>query len=221
MSATAERLSRLTFDEESHQFHWDGERVPSVTEILKSAGMYGYDSSGPGAGTGRPIPEDVMEHARDRGKAIHLAAQLFDENDLDWETLPPEVSEYLDCYKAWRDFVGFVPTLIEQPIFDEKLKYAGICDRAGYIGHQFIVLDIKTTGGLKIWHPKQLAAYAQCIKHEGGEWPWLIMLELKPSTKRGYRDHVYGPDAAQGEFEVFKAALTMWKDRLEWNLKRR
>jgi hypothetical protein len=220
MGASLAPISRLTFDEETHTFYFDGERVPSVTEILKSAGTYNYDAAGSGAGYS--IPEEVLENARDRGKEVHEATQLDDEDDLDEESLSEDVLPYLDSYRAWRRDMGFKPELIEQPVFDEQLRYAGICDRAGYIDHQHVVVDIKTVGGLKIWHSKQLAAYANCVKKPGAhEWPWLIVLELKPNTKRGYHEHIFGPDAAKGAFDVFVAALKIWKDRTEWTTKRR
>ena len=67
-SATAERF---TFDPIEHIYRFDGQRVPSVTQILEPL----IDYSG--------VPNGVLQYAADRGTAVHLATEFYDDGDLD------------------------------------------------------------------------------------------------------------------------------------------
>ena len=55
----------LSFDPITHQYRLDGERVPSVTQVLSVCGLI----------------DDTWytEESRQRGQAIHLATKLLDE----------------------------------------------------------------------------------------------------------------------------------------------
>jgi hypothetical protein len=208
MMAALEPLALVPdFDEETHTFRVDGRIVPSVTGILKAAGI-GHTGT---TDEGFEISEEVMEAARDRGTDAHLACQLLDESDLDWDSLDEEIEPYVTGYQNWKDAAGFVPDLIERPLYNETDDYCGIVDRAGWIGDERVVVDIKTgSGGLKPWHPIQTAAYAACIPGAKGIWPTRIVLVLKATTKKGFTEYRFSPRTAEWDYEVFKAARTIW-----------
>jgi hypothetical protein len=196
------------FDEEVHCYRVDGRVVPGVTSILKAAGI-GHSDTTDGGFT---VPADVMEAARDRGHDVHLACEYLDRGgvDVDWdEGEEPEWWPYLLAYEQFKEDTGFVPDLIEQPLYCAEYDYTGTLDRAGWIGDERVVVDLKSGGGgLKPWHPVQLAAYAYPLK--GETWPLRIVVEFKPQLKRKqYKMHRFSPASAEWDFKVFLAARTI------------
>lgn len=149
--------SSLTFDEQSHIYRINGVEIPSVTQILKNAGI--IDST------------FYTEESRLRGTAVHLATQYLDEGNLDWSSLDETLIPYVQAYKKFKDESGFSPDLIEERIYRKAthdrpicLDYAGTLDRAGtfvILDHDsdYGIVDIKT-GSVPEWAGIQLAAYA-------------------------------------------------------------
>ena len=143
----------IQFDEKTHTYTLDGVEIPSVTHICRFL-AYDYKSDRPWL---------AAEAAR-RGTAIHEACALIDYGEEPEET--PEISGYL---KAYRRFLSdYQPDweLIEHPMGDIELGYAGTLDRYGVIGDRPCILDIKT-GQI---HPAsvqaQLTAYKFLFPHE-------------------------------------------------------
>lgn len=138
----------LSFNRELHQFKIDGTPVPSVTQILKGAG----------------IIDDrwFSEYSATRGTLIHQTCELYDLGDLDEETLDPVLAGYLAGWKKFRDETEFVQTQIESPVYNIGLQYAGILDRVGYVNDENTLIDIKS-GAVPWWVGLQLAAYASCL----------------------------------------------------------
>lgn len=142
---------RLHFDEKCHVYTLDGQKVPSVTTILKPLGMY------------NGIPKKILEAAALRGTNVHLACELDDEGALDEESLDPEYVPYVCAWRKFRE--DFQPDFIgtEQRVFNEKLRYAGTYDRLAIIDLRIILIDIKTTKANMPSLPAQLSAYAHCL----------------------------------------------------------
>ncbi len=113
-----------------------GAVVPRVSWILQALDIYGE------------IREDVLARAAARGTAVHESCQLWDENDLDEESLDPRIAPYLDGWKSFRKDTGFEPEHIEVAIHNSPYNYAGRIDRIGKVssGKTFLV-DIKTGSG--------------------------------------------------------------------------
>lgn len=112
----------LTFDEARHEYRFNGVVVPGVTSLLRQLHSF--------AG----VPLDVLDRARDRGKDVHLACQLFDEDDLDEEALQRLDPEVFGYFEGWKRFMRDCEpnwTAIEQPVFHKLLRYAGTPDRFG------------------------------------------------------------------------------------------
>lgn len=119
----------LTFDEPTHTYRWKGVVVPSVTQVL--GGLYSF------AG----VPLEVLEAAKERGSDVHLACQLFDENDLRDESLTDEVRGYL---KGWQKFTrdcAPVWSAIEKPVYHQGMRFAGTPDRMGRFFYQGLLID--------------------------------------------------------------------------------
>jgi hypothetical protein len=146
----------LEFDADTHTYYVDGEIMPSVTQVLKEAGI--VDT------------QWFTEFGRWRGSAVHKATHYFDEGDIDRRTLDPIVKPFVADWKQFREQTGFTPTMIEQPYHDALYGYCGTPDRRGYfIGgkpeESKELIDIKTYPGGKApwWTRLQLAAYGRLI----------------------------------------------------------
>jgi hypothetical protein len=205
---TIPRTAEPDFDEETHCFRVDGRVIPSVTGILRAAGIGHSDTTE----SGFTISEEVMEIARERGSNVHLACEYLDRGgvDCDWDDgEEPDWWPYALAYEQFKEDTGFVPDLIEHRVYCAEHDYCGILDRAGWIENERVVLDLKSGGGgLKPWHPVQLAAYAYPIG--GDEWPLRMVVELKPDLKRKqYKVHRFSPQSAGWDMEVFLAARTI------------
>ena len=135
----------LTFDEKEHIYRLGDEILPSVTEVIKGAGL---------AGDFMPDPWYLQ-----RGSLVHAASALLDRNDLDESSLDPAIAGYVQGYRNFLKETGFVPEVIEVPRFNPKLMFAGTPDRVGRLDGEGIVLDLKTGVSRPRWHRLQTAAY--------------------------------------------------------------
>ena len=143
-------MSEANFRESDHTYHYRGRRIPSVTELLKPVTGYRGDGAAMALGT-----------------AVHDATALDDYDDLDEDSVQPEVWPYLEAWRSFRrqHLVGPVFDGIEEMVHHPRLGYAGTLDRRGEVqwprdGHKPSILDIKTGSGSYPWYPLQLYAYA-------------------------------------------------------------
>ncbi len=145
-------MSRLIFYDEGHEYQVDGEKVPSVSEILRfiSREVYG------------DVAQYTLDNAADRGTRIHKACELLDKYgkvECD-EDIAPYVKGYLrylrDNKPQW--------TMIECAMLHNELRYAGTVDRFGTIDGSTVLADIKSSSVIqtRLVTP-QLAAYAMLL----------------------------------------------------------
>jgi len=191
----------LTFDEPSHTYRHGGDLVPSVTQIL---GMMTDLSC---------IRESILEYAKTRGHGVHLGCELYDQDDLDWDSVGAELRPYIDAWADFRAKTGFVPIQIEQRVFHPHLRYAGTLDRSGIFQGELSIIDIKAVASMYPTTGMQTAAYAEAIhagdpkapKHTGR---YAVQLLRTGKWKlHTYRDRTDWP--------VFVSALTLmnWAHR--------
>lgn len=108
----------IEFSEATHEYFVDGERKPSVTQVLKICGMVD--------------DRFFTEFGRWRGSATHKATHYYDEGDIDRRTIDPAVKPRLNGWIKFRKDTGYTPTLIEQICYDEIREFCGRPDRRGY-----------------------------------------------------------------------------------------
>ena len=146
-------MAQLTFYDEKHEYWYDGERIPSVSEILRFASREAYAT----------VNQVVMDEARDRGTRVHKACETLDRTG--------EVDADSDIVGYVKAYVRFVKEhkpkweLIEKPMMHPSKEYAGTLDRYGVIdGTTCCVLDIKTTSRIiKQLVSPQLYAYRKML----------------------------------------------------------
>jgi len=211
VSAQLDGAPALSFDAARHEYRVAGRVVPSVTQIL--APLYDFAS----------IPPGVLERKRQIGDAVHAAIALEAMGEeLDPESIDPEIVGYLD---GWRSFVRerhYTPILSEAKVYHRALRYAGTLDGAGTLdaggkdGRVTALLDAKATYELHPAVGPQTAAYLAAA-HDCGLLPKTVKaryaLHLRP-------DGTYGLDqlSEASDFAVFQSALTLLNFKRRHNL---
>ena len=186
----------LPYIEATHQYFIDGVEVPSVTTVLKSAG----------------IIDDrfYTEAGRERGTAVHLACQLLDEDDLDWDSVGEEISGYLKAYQAFKKDSGFKPLKIEEGVYNRSYQYAGRYDRLGEIDGKIVLMDIKT-GAIPKWVALQLTGYEIAINESIHTNPVQELFALQLRENGSYT--LKAVESGREKQEVFLSAVRLyhWK----------
>lgn len=136
------------FDNATHTYYLDGVIVPSVTQILYRAGLINFSY----------VDTETLRQKADIGTKVHTACQMWDDDELDEETLHPVLAGYLDSWKKFREMTGFIPDVHEKMVISRRYKFGGTMDVVGMIGKDRTLVDIKTGCKTKA-HPIQTAAY--------------------------------------------------------------
>lgn len=182
----------IELDRDTHTY---SPNLPSVTTILKSAGL--IDTA------------FYTEDGRKRGSAVHLACELLDQNDLDESTVDPQIAGYLDAYRNFRGTSMWEWDWIEAPLMDKTRMYCGTPDR--FLVHKpHRLLDIKT-GAFQRWHPIQAAAYVNCLDDPFSYSRYGLYLQNDGKfSLREFPRTEYMSDLA-----IFQSALNIyyWKER--------
>lgn len=192
----------LTFDEAKHIYRWDGDIVPGVSDIL--------------AGIGIVNPRIYNRGAAQRGKDVHLATQLLDEERLDRSALAPKYQGYVTAYERFKQNTGFEVITIEEPLYIDRWRYAGTLDRRGVLypalkKEEKIILDIKS-GVREGWHDIQLMAYSMAFEYPYKRYDLYL-------TSRGSYKLIEAADPL--DRNIWLAALTLYNYRGLRNGKRK
>lgn len=177
----------FTFDANAHAYYLDGVEIPHVTGILHTAGLtreYGG-----------------FHEAQWRGLHVHNACELYDLNDLDWNSVYPEWLGYVKAWARFRDDTGFQPTLIEFQAHHPAFRYAGTLDRRGILDGRPVQLDLKT-GTEEDWHRYQTAGYKLLRDDFKDDRRGAIYLSVDGTYRLVWHDD-------DADFRVFLAALTI------------
>lgn len=141
-------IADLVFNPADHTFTYGGLPVPSVTRILHH--VMGTDTRW------------YTEESRKRGSAVHLFCQQIDEGWFDKAKVPAELWGYVQAYLGFVASSKWQPIIIEEPVYNPALRYAGIIDRFGILNGERVVIDLKT-GYPTAVDPLQTAAYSMCL----------------------------------------------------------
>ena len=161
----------LEFYPETHIYKAEGKVVPAVSEITRFIQREVYQEADPAA----------MDVAADRGIRVHKGCEELDRTGI--TECDPEIIPYLTAYNNFRIEHDVQWEMIEEPILNEDLWYAGTLDRYGYVDGKATLLDIKTTkritGKNKLQYAVQLTLYEMIIAKKKGILPDLVVLQLK------------------------------------------
>lgn len=147
-------LDRLSYDDALHEYRYDGNVVPSVTQALGRLSAEEY----------RGVDAEVMERAAQLGKAVHRVIELDLRDDLDVESLSEGLLPY---YESWRNFLatsGFTAVLSEQRVYSARYGYAGTLDLFGILNGEAVLIDAKRTAQVPRTAGPQTAAYETALR---------------------------------------------------------
>src|SRR3990167_2311324 len=111
---------RFTYDDDTHVYTLNGSPIPSNTRILEAGGITNYDD----------VPKDRLEYAKNRGKAVHKAAELHLNGMLDRYTLHQDVAPYLEGFVRFEKLSGFKSLMTETPIYSKVWRFGTKIGRA-------------------------------------------------------------------------------------------
>ncbi|MEA2014636.1 MAG: hypothetical protein U9N38_04955 [Thermodesulfobacteriota bacterium] len=193
----------LKFDEATHTYTVNGSVIPSVTQIIdewieiRSLYVNRY--------TGIAVEKESFDKARDRGKKIHKMVHLALKNDLDIDSLSPEMEKVYDQFWDW--FMIHRPKIIysEEPMYSEKFGYAGTIDIVCEINKKVVVVDVKT--GLYGMAGIQLAGYENLIKEWSKQWKTIPRYVLAlPANGGSYK---FKRMEKRTDWDTFKTMLAL------------
>lgn len=149
----------LTFDEQGHQYFYDGKPVVNVTRVLSVLTDYSH------------IDPEKLRIAQEKGTAVHKTVELWCKGDLDEETLPEWLKPVL---AKWIEFVGqtgFKVIESEKMLWHPVFHYAGMCDLFGYMAHykKHALIDLKRSFFAGQAIGLQLSAYLLAYAEENKE----------------------------------------------------
>lgn len=137
----------LTFDEESHLYLHDGDPIPSVTQVI---GQYKEVKIGDlvwlvDTFTGEAYDPEMFRRAAEVGTAIHKGCALLAQGkQLNWNALPEQLVAPLERFVQWMADFCVEPVMVEKPLADSKLWYAGTGDLFCRVCGDLTAVDIKT-----------------------------------------------------------------------------
>jgi hypothetical protein len=155
----------FVYDRETRRHTVDGERVPSVTEVISGLGW---------------LPtEYYTRQAAIRGVRVHSATVLLEGPGLKWESLKriskalgEDIEPYVRAYDKFLVREKWESSQIEVPLASEVYRFVGCPDRIHKSGRRG--LDLKTGSWSKMWK-YQMGGYYVLTGVEA----WDI-LELRP-----------------------------------------
>jgi len=187
----------LHLDPVSHAYTLGNRILPSVTEIIRTAGLMGE--------WGQNDEESML-----LGRFVHEAAHLLDTGNYDHESGENQPWKlHLEQYERFKADTGFKVKKSELSVYHPQFFYAGTLDKIGMLNDCIVILDLKT-GARMPWHDIQVAAYANVYRAES--IAKCFQLYLTPFNY--YLREVSGLYAA---FQVFLAALSIYRWKEEHN----
>ncbi len=192
-------------DIEAHTYHFNGQRVISITDVLADQGFADYSK----------IPASIREFALARGRAVADATLLLDEGRLQWsslkETVVWEGKEYtwtlgrVLAYVKFKKEFRFHPIVREKPFYDPVYGYAGRPDCFGEIFCGPATVQLKC-GPVEPWVGLQTAAEARLLMLAGYETRKRYGIELRA-------DGTFKPTPFKDslDFKIFLSALAVSK----------
>lgn len=192
----------LQFDPKKHQYSVSGRVLPSVTQILKAAGLIDYSM----------IPQDVLRAAAWRGTAVHQALQFMDDGELDESSVPPELAGYIEAARRFYAESGFEVAHNEFRDYHRTYLYAGTMDRTGTFPDGSLAIVDWKTGLVMPGHGLQLVAYANLLSRPRA----YRRIALKLNDDGTYRVHEYPPQNFERDWAVFLSGLACFNWALQY-----
>lgn len=190
-------IEGLTFDESTHTYYYQGNKVPGVTGCLENVGLSDFSM----------VPFDVLEQAQELGTEVHKIIEMSNKG-LELPSCSDEAMARLLQYDQFVHDLGVEVVESEKIIFNKKYMYAGTLDLVAVLTKSTrstgpCIIDFKT-GGKSMAHPIQLSAYEYGYKTDKRSSLDTYTLYLENDDYK-----LEGPFRSRQYFDVFLSALTV------------
>ena len=165
-------MTELMFFEKGHIYMVGGERLPSVSDLVRFMSREVYKDAQPWR----------LEAAAAKGTAVHQATELLDATGT--AEIDGDYQGYLRAYAAFLNEHEVSWELTEYADYHPELKYAGTIDRYGTVDGQRLLVDIKSTATtyIQLW-TASVNLYRMMLERRGWEIDGLAILHLKKDGK--------------------------------------
>ncbi len=202
----------LLYDPETHTSTCGDRPVPHVTAVLAACGMSTDFSA---------LPRVVRDRAgwkRALGTAVHLDCHAYDDDDLDWATLDPQVRPYVEAWATARANLRLRPVQRERQVFDRLHWYTGILDAIceDPDGPGLALVDLKVGDPRAAAADLQTGSYAQAWErqHSGSRITRRMAVWLRPGRRVPYTVDPYDGVKHSRDFQKFLACLTVYNEQV-------
>jgi hypothetical protein len=187
----------LEFNPALHEYRDGDVVVPSVTHVLKTAGIVNDRFF-------------TSAEARDKGVAAHELCERYAQGRrVDARGRRLDGLEYVNAFAAWIRGTGAYAVSTEATIDHviDGFRYCGRYDLLAEIRGLRVLVDIKT-GAVAWWHVIQLTAYSLAVN------PGMAMaLYLKPSGE--FVERYVSPAETLEALSAWKSALAWYREEQE------
>lgn len=185
----------IEFDAELHVYSENGIVIPSVTQVLKRAGLI----------DDRFFTSD----ARERGSAVHTLCERYAKGErIDNAGRNMCDLMYVGAFARWMEKTGAY-LITSEAIVSNTIngkRYAGKFDGLYWIDGKRVLVDIKT-GAKSRWHKMQLAAYSMASFQDGTRVNPDKCVSLYVKADNSYRDEHFTGAELVTAINEFREAL--------------
>lgn len=185
----------ILFDAELHVYTANGVILPSVTQVLKRAGLID--------------DRFFTSEARERGSAVHTLCERYAQGERkDNSGRNLSSLEYVGGFTAWMEKTGAY-LMSSESIVSHTIngkRYAGKFDGLYWIDGKRVLVDIKT-GAKSRWHKMQLAAYSMAYFQDRTRVNPDKCISLYVKADNSYRDEHFTGAELVTAIDEFREAL--------------
>ena len=205
-------MTGLVYNDRYHTYHLDGERLPSVTQILgviRKPGLEKWRGD-----LGNAEADRVGREAADFGTRVHSACELI-ANGVLHDGGPPHGADELACVEAYASwFNANVREVLacETRLASATHRYAGTVDLVAVLmTGETAVIDLKTSSMVDSGFGLQLEAYRRALMEQDGIEPTRRLVVQMPRKKPGHLEiHEFEPETALDDWRAFLSASILW-----------
>lgn len=203
----------LTFDQDTHEYRWNGQVVPSVTQILSRVGTRDQADGLFQSLSGAEYMNSPI--AANFGTQFHRYVALeLDERQVQYDAaMEPWIHQWRRFMAEYDDIepiaIDSFPQIIEEPIYCQRHGYAMTPDWAAMFHGKPICVDWKTGESMCPHWWLQGAAYVEGLKNftklRGWEF-WVVQIGADR-----YRVHRRKANDLRRDMNRFQSALNVYK----------
>lgn len=202
MLATSFTAADLSFQAEPHTYFLPGGlRVPSVTQILEAVGV-SVDFED--IATRSTWIASRIEFKRRLGTAVHADCHAYDDDDLEFSLVHPDVLPFVRAWGVCRDNLRLHPVARERRVFHRGCFYCGTLDGIFETPDgKRILIDIKTGD------PESAAAHLQTAAYEAA---YILDHQLETIDERWSVQLIPERKAQPYQITNYSARPDSWRD---------